>query len=56
MFGQTCDGWTRSLYPEELPELEIDDLVYSREHRGLQQCLSNLVQRLPSGQVVHINE
>ena len=34
---------------EELPKLEIDDLVYSERHRRLQQRLVHLVQRLRPG-------
>ena len=50
MFGQTCDGLDTISQSEELPDLEIDDLVYCGEHRRLQQRLGHLVQRLPAGQ------
>ena len=50
VFGQTCDGLDTISQSEELPDLEIDDLVYSGEHRRLQQRLGHLVQRLPAGQ------
>ena len=54
MFGQTCDGADTISQSEELPDLEIEDLVYS-ENARLQQCLRHVVQRFPAGKSGHIN-
>ena len=36
VFGPTCDALDTITLAEQLPDLELGDLVYSREHRRLQ--------------------
>jgi len=51
VFGQTCDGLDSISQSEELPDLEIEDLVYCENIRRLQQRVGHLVQRLRPGAV-----
>ena len=48
VFGQTCDGLDTISQSEELPELEIDDLVYSENIGAYSNASVDLVQRLPA--------
>jgi ornithine decarboxylase len=56
VFGQTCDGLDAISQAEELPDLAIDDLVYS-ENIGAYSCASaSWFNGFPPAKVVHVNE
>ena len=50
VFGQTCDGMDTISQSEELPKLEIDDLVYSENIGAYSNASATLVQRLRAGE------
>jgi ornithine decarboxylase len=56
VFGQTCDGLDTISHSEELPELEIDDLVYSDNIGAYSNASSTWFNGFPPAKVVHINE
>jgi ornithine decarboxylase len=56
VFGQTCDGLDTISHSEELPELEIDDLVYSENIGAYSNASSTWFNGFPPAKVVHINE
>jgi ornithine decarboxylase len=56
VFGQTCDGLDTISQSEELPVLEIDDLVYSENIGAYSSASSTWFNGFPPAQVVHINE
>jgi ornithine decarboxylase len=56
VFGQTCDGLDTISQAEELPVLEIDDLVYSENIGAYSNASSTWFNGFPPAQVVHINE
>ncbi len=56
VFGQTCDGLDTISQSEELPELELDDLVYSENIGAYSNASSTWFNGFPPAKVVHINE
>lgn len=56
VFGQTCDGLDTISHSEELPELEIDDLVYSENIGAYSNASATWFNGFPPAKVVHINE
>ena len=56
VFGQTCDGLDTISQSEELPELEIDDLVYSENIGAYSNASSTWFNGFPPAKVVHVNE
>ena len=56
VFGQTCDGLDTISHSEELPELEIEDLVYSENIGAYSNASSTWFNGFPPAKVVHINE
>ncbi|MGA2261963.1 MAG: type III PLP-dependent enzyme [Acidobacteriota bacterium] len=56
VFGQTCDGLDTISQSEELPDLEIDDLVYSENIGAYSHASSTWFNGFPPAQVVHVNE
>jgi ornithine decarboxylase len=56
VFGQTCDGLDTISHSEELPELEIDDLVYSENIGAYSNASSTWFNGFPPAKVVHINQ
>lgn len=56
VFGQTCDGLDTISQSEELPELGLDDLVYSENIGAYSNASSTWFNGFPPAQVVHINE
>jgi ornithine decarboxylase len=56
VFGQTCDGLDTISHAEELPELEMDDLVYSTNIGAYSNASSTWFNGFPPAKVVHINE
>lgn len=56
VFGQTCDGLDTISHSEELPELEIGDLVYSENIGAYSNASSTWFNGFPPARVVHVNE
>jgi ornithine decarboxylase len=56
VFGQTCDGLDTISQSEELPELEIDDLVYSENIGAYSNASATWFNGFPPAKVVHVNE
>ncbi len=56
VFGQTCDGMDAITLAEELPELEIDDLVYSEDIGAYSNASSTWFNGFSPAKVVHVNE
>jgi ornithine decarboxylase len=56
VFGQTCDGLDTISQAEELPELEIDDLVYSENIGAYSNASATWFNGFPPAKVVHVNE
>jgi ornithine decarboxylase len=56
VFGQTCDGLDTISQSESLPDLAIDDLVYSENIGAYSNASSTWFNGFPPAQVVHINE
>jgi ornithine decarboxylase len=54
VFGQTCDGLDTISQSEELPELEVDDLVYSENIGAYSNASSTWFNGFPPAKVVHI--
>jgi ornithine decarboxylase len=56
VFGQTCDGMDTIAQSEELPKLEIDDLIYSEDIGAYSNASATWFNGFAPAQVVHINE
>ena len=56
VFGQTCDGLDTISQSEELPDLEIDDLVYSENIGAYSNASSTWFNGFPPAKVIHVNE
>ncbi len=54
-FGPTCDAFDTISLSDELPELEIDDLVYAENVGAYTIASSTYFNGLPPAKVVHIN-
>jgi ornithine decarboxylase len=55
VFGQTCDGLDTISQSEELPDLEIEDLVYSENIGAYSNASATWFNGFPPAKVVHIN-
>lgn len=55
VFGQTCDGLDVLSLSEELPELELDDLVYAENIGAYGSASSTWFNGFPPAKVVHVN-
>jgi ornithine decarboxylase len=55
VFGQTCDGLDTISHFEELPELEIEDLVYAENIGAYSNASATWFNGFPPAQVVHVN-
>ena len=55
VFGQTCDGLDTISHAEELPELEIDDLVYSSNIGAYSNASATWFNGFAPAKVVHLN-
>ena len=55
VFGQTCDGMDTITQAEELPELEIDDLVYTEDIGAYSNASSTWFNGFAPAKVVHVN-
>jgi ornithine decarboxylase len=56
VYGQTCDGMDVISQSEQLPDLQIDDLVYSERIGAYSNASSTWFNGFPPATVVHINE
>jgi ornithine decarboxylase len=56
VFGQTCDGMDTITQSEELPKLEIDDLMYSEDIGAYSNASATHFNGFAPAQVVHVNE
>jgi ornithine decarboxylase len=56
VFGQTCDGLDTISQSEELPDLEIDDLVYSPNIGAYSNASATWFNGFPPAKVVQVNE
>jgi ornithine decarboxylase len=55
VFGQTCDGLDTISQSEELPDLEIDDLVYADNIGAYSNASATWFNGFPPAKVVHVN-
>jgi ornithine decarboxylase len=55
VFGQTCDGLDTISQSEELPELQVEDLVYSVNIGAYSNASSTWFNGFPPAKVVHVN-
>jgi len=56
VFGQTCDGMDTISQSEELPKLEIDDLVYSENIGAYSNASSTWFNGFAPAKVVHVDQ
>ncbi len=56
VFGQTCDALDTISLSEELPDLEIDDLVYSENIGAYSNASATFFNGFPPAKVIHVNE
>jgi len=56
VFGQTCDGLDCISQSDLLPDLEIDDLVYSEKIGAYGSASATYFNGFPPAKVVHVNE
>src|SRR6266567_940980 len=56
VFGQTCDALDTISLSEELPELEIEELVYSENIGAYSNASATWFNGFPPAKVVHVNE
>ena len=56
VFGQTCDGLDVISQSEELPDLEIEDLVYSTNIGAYSNASATFFNGFPPAPVVHVNQ
>ena len=56
VFGPTCDALDVISMAEELPDLKLGDLVYSRHIGAYSHASSTYFNGFPPAQVVHVNE
>ncbi len=56
VFGQTCDGLDTISRAEDLPDLEIGDLVYSENIGAYSNASATWFNGFPPAKVVHVNQ
>jgi ornithine decarboxylase len=56
VFGQTCDALDTISLSEQLPEMEIEELVYSENIGAYSNASSTWFNGFPPAKVVHINQ
>ncbi len=56
VFGPTCDALDTISLAEELPDLELGDLVYSENIGAYSHASSTWFNGFPPAKVVHVNE
>jgi ornithine decarboxylase len=55
VFGQTCDGLDTISQSEELPDLEIEDLVYAENIGAYSNASATWFNGFPPAKVIHVN-
>jgi len=55
VFGQTCDGMDAITQSEELPDLDIDDLVYTEQIGAYSSASATWFNGFPPAKIVHVN-
>ena len=56
VFGQTCDGLDTISQSDQLPALEIDDLVYAENIGAYSNASATFFNGFPPAKVIHVNE
>jgi ornithine decarboxylase len=56
VFGQTCDALDTLSLSEELPELQIEDLVYSEKIGAYSSASATWFNGFPPAKIIHLNE
>jgi ornithine decarboxylase len=56
VFGQTCDALDTISLSEELPPLEIEDLVYSENIGAYSSASATWFNGFPPAKIIHLNE
>jgi len=56
VFGQTCDGLDTISLSEELPDLDLDDLVYAENIGAYASASATWFNGFPPARVIHLNE
>ncbi len=56
VFGQTCDALDTISLSEELPDLQIDELVYSENIGAYSSASATWFNGFPPAKLVHVNE
>jgi ornithine decarboxylase len=56
VFGQTCDGLDTISLAEDLPDLDIDDLVYAENIGAYASASATYFNGFPPAKIVHINQ
>jgi ornithine decarboxylase len=56
VFGQTCDALDTISFSEELPSLEVEDLVYSENIGAYSSASATWFNGFPPAKIVHLNE
>src|SRR5215467_6107250 len=56
VFGQTCDGMDTITHSEELPDLEIDELVYSEDIGAYSNASATWFNGFAPAKVVHVRQ
>lgn len=56
VFGQTCDALDTISLSEELPPLEVEDLVYSENIGAYSSASATWFNGFPPAKIVHLNE
>jgi ornithine decarboxylase len=56
VFGQTCDALDTISLSEELPSLEIEDLVYSENIGAYSSASATWFNGFPPAKIIHLNE
>jgi ornithine decarboxylase len=56
VFGQTCDALDTISLSEELPPLEVDDLVYAENIGAYSSASATRFNGFPPAKIVHLNE
>ncbi|HMP82158.1 MAG TPA: type III PLP-dependent enzyme [Verrucomicrobiota bacterium] len=56
VFGQTCDGLDTISQSEDLPDLKIDDLVYSENIGAYSNASATYFNGFPPAKVIHVNQ
>jgi ornithine decarboxylase len=56
VFGQTCDGLDTISQSEALPDLQLDDLVYSEDIGAYSNASATWFNGFPPAKVVHVNQ